>query len=38
MRSTLLHQTDGLRTFAVILDKGDEASAGLLAFAPARTG
>jgi uncharacterized protein len=33
MKSTLLHQTGGLRTFAVILDKGDEASGMLLAFA-----
>jgi predicted DNA-binding protein with PD1-like motif len=33
MRSTLLHEADGLRTFAVVLDKGDEASAELLAFA-----
>ena len=33
MRSTLLHETDGLRTFAVIMDKGDEVTAELLAFA-----
>jgi uncharacterized protein len=33
MRSTLLHESAGLRTFAVVLDKGDEATAALLAFA-----
>jgi predicted DNA-binding protein with PD1-like motif len=33
MRSKLLHEADGLRTFAVILDAGDEAIACLEAFA-----
>ena len=33
MRCKLLHQVDGLRTFAVILDTGDEAIACLEAFA-----
>jgi predicted DNA-binding protein with PD1-like motif len=33
MKSSLLHETDGLRTFAVVLDKGDEATAELVAFA-----
>ncbi len=33
MRSKLLHHVDGLRTFAVVLDTGDEAIACLEAFA-----
>ncbi|MDN5858994.1 MAG: DNA-binding protein [Pseudonocardia sp.] len=33
MTSRLLHETGGLRTFAVVLDKGEEAVAELLAFA-----
>lgn len=33
MRSKLLHEGNGLRTFAVILDKGDEAIACVQAFA-----
>ncbi|GAA5125646.1 hypothetical protein GCM10023320_40340 [Pseudonocardia adelaidensis] len=33
MRSTLLHEADGLRTFAVVLDKDDEAVTELVAFA-----
>lgn len=33
MHATLLDDQQGLRTFAVIFDKGDEAIAGLLAFA-----
>ena len=33
MRNLLLHEIDGLRTFAVVLDKGDEAVAELVAFA-----
>ena len=33
MRSTMLHEANGLRTFAVVLDKDDEANAELLAFA-----
>lgn len=33
MDSQLLHEADGLRTFAVIFDKGDEAYQGLTSFA-----
>jgi predicted DNA-binding protein with PD1-like motif len=33
MRSTLLNDADGLRTFAVVMDKGDEAAEELLPFA-----
>lgn len=33
MRHQLLHEADGLRTFAVIFDKGDDAKAGLSSFA-----
>ena len=33
MRSALLHEVDGLRTFAVVMDKGDEVAAALSAFA-----
>ena len=33
MRSRLLHDAEGLRTFAVIFDKGDEAKDGLTSFA-----
>jgi predicted DNA-binding protein with PD1-like motif len=33
MRSTLLHETDGLRTFAVVMAKGDEAAEELARFA-----
>jgi predicted DNA-binding protein with PD1-like motif len=33
MRNTLLHEADGLRTFAVVLDKDDEAVDELLRFA-----
>ena len=33
MRTRRLHETDGLRTFAVIFDKGDEAVDGLTSFA-----
>jgi predicted DNA-binding protein with PD1-like motif len=33
MKSKLLHEADGLRTFAVVLDKSDETVAQLLAFA-----
>lgn len=33
MQVRQLHETDGLRTFAVIFDKGDEAKSGLEAFA-----
>lgn len=33
MRSALLHEVDGLRTFAVVMEKGDEAAAALSAFA-----
>lgn len=33
MRSRLLHEVDGLRTFAVVMDKGDEAAAELVRFA-----
>lgn len=33
MQAKQLHETDGLRTFAVIFDKGDEAKSGLEAFA-----
>ena len=33
MRTRLLHDADGLRTFAVVFDKGDEAKDGLTAFA-----
>jgi predicted DNA-binding protein with PD1-like motif len=33
MRSTVLHDADGLRTFAVVMDKGDDAAVQLLAFA-----
>lgn len=33
MRHELLHEVDGLRTFAVIFDKGDEAKEGLTSFA-----
>ena len=33
MQTQLLHEADGLRTFAVIFDKGDEAKRGLTSFA-----
>lgn len=33
VRSRLLHEVDGLRTFAVVLDKGDEVADELAAFA-----
>ncbi len=33
MRSKLLHEVDGLRTFAVVMEKGDEAAGELLRFA-----
>ncbi|MBA8826144.1 hypothetical protein FHX42_003520 [Saccharopolyspora lacisalsi] len=33
MRSKLLHEVDGLRTFVVVMDKGDEAAAELATFA-----
>ena len=33
MRSALLHEVDGLRTFAVVMEKGDEAAGALSAFA-----
>lgn len=33
MRSTLLHEVDGLRTFVVVMDKGDDAAAELARFA-----
>ncbi|MFR9801252.1 PPC domain-containing DNA-binding protein [Pseudonocardia sp. RS010] len=33
MKARLLHGVDGLRTFAVVMDKGDEAAAELVAFA-----
>ncbi|OZM76058.1 PPC domain-containing DNA-binding protein [Pseudonocardia sp. MH-G8] len=33
MKSTLLHETDGLRTFAVVMAKGDEAAEELARFA-----
>jgi predicted DNA-binding protein with PD1-like motif/Fe-S oxidoreductase len=33
MRSRLLHEVDGLRTFVVVMDKGDEATEELLRFA-----
>lgn len=33
MKTKLLHEADGLRTFAVVFAKGDEAKAGLDAFA-----
>ena len=33
MKSKLIHQADGQRTFAVVFDAGDEAMAGLKAFA-----
>lgn len=33
MRSKLLHEDDGLRTFAIVFDKGDEAKDGLTNFA-----
>jgi predicted DNA-binding protein with PD1-like motif len=36
MRSTLLNDADGLRTFAVVMDKGDEAAEELLPFARRR--
>jgi predicted DNA-binding protein with PD1-like motif len=36
MRSTLLHEVDGLRTLAVVMDKGDEASDELSRFARAQ--
>lgn len=36
MRNTLLHDADGLRTFAVVMDKDDEAASQLLAFARER--
>lgn len=36
MNVKLLHQADGLRTFAVVFDKGDEAKAGLRSFAVER--
>jgi len=32
MKSRLLHEADGLRTFAVVMDKGDEAVEQLLHF------
>lgn len=32
MRSRLLHETGGLRTFAVVMDKQDEAVAELVRF------
>src|SRR5437879_13484688 len=32
MKSRLLHEADGLRTFAVVMDKGDEAVEQLLRF------
>jgi hypothetical protein len=32
MKSRLLHEADGLRTFAVVMDKGDEAVGQLLRF------
>jgi predicted DNA-binding protein with PD1-like motif len=35
MKSKLLHEHDGERTFAVIFDKGDEAVSGLTGFAKA---
>lgn len=36
MKSTLLHEVDGLRTLAVVMDKGDEASDELSRFARAQ--
>lgn len=33
MHAKLLHEADGLRTFAVVFEKGDEANAGLTSFA-----
>jgi predicted DNA-binding protein with PD1-like motif len=33
VRSKLLHEQDGMRTFAVVLDKGDDAAAELTSFA-----
>ncbi|MBW3665331.1 MAG: DNA-binding protein [Actinobacteria bacterium] len=33
MQTQLLHDADGLRTFAVVFDKGDEAKQGLTSFA-----
>ena len=33
MRSTLMHEVDGLRTFVVIMDKDDDAATELAAFA-----
>ncbi len=33
MRSKVLHEVDGLRTFAVVMDKGDEAAQELTRFA-----
>jgi uncharacterized protein len=33
MKSKLIHETEGQRTFAVIFDKGDEAVSGLTEFA-----
>ena len=33
MRSRLLYESDGLRTFAVVMDKGDDAAAELVRFA-----
>jgi len=36
MKHTLLHDADGLRTFAVVMDKGDEATGELLTFARER--
>lgn len=35
MRHRLLHEVEGLRTFAVVFDKGDEAKDGLTSFAVA---
>jgi hypothetical protein len=35
MKSTLLHEVEGLRTLAVVMDKGDEASGELSRFARA---
>lgn len=36
MKSKLLHEADGRRTFALIFDKGDEAFAGLMQFVRSR--
>jgi hypothetical protein len=36
MKHTLLHDADGLRTFAVVMDKDDEATGELLTFARER--